>query len=131
MDSKRLGNFGEKIAVDFLKRKGYQILDRNFSLTSGPVKGEIDIVARKDGIITFVEAKTLVGGDGPAAGFFMPEGKVDWRKQMKLSKLGQIWLDKNRFSANLKWQIDIIGVKINPETRRARISHFKNAAGGR
>lgn len=49
MKTKELGIFGENIALNYLKKKGYRILDRNYfkKWASGPFKGEIDIIAQK------------------------------------------------------------------------------------
>ena len=64
MDRKRLGDFGERIACYYLENNGYKILDRNYSRkwVQGPQKGEIDVVAEKDDIISFVVRFLLVGG---------------------------------------------------------------------
>jgi putative endonuclease len=53
-DSHNLGQNGEEIAAEYLKKKGYKILFRNW--TWG--KHEIDIIAGKDDIVAFVEVKT-------------------------------------------------------------------------
>ena len=50
---KLLGRVGEKKAVDFLKDKGYKILETNYKTHIG----EIDIIAEDKGVITFVEVK--------------------------------------------------------------------------
>ena len=77
MNAKQLGIFGEKIAEDFLKKKGYTILDKNYSprFVSGPQRGEIDIVAKKKGVINFIEVKTLTvqNRGGPAPPVFPPQ----------------------------------------------------------
>jgi len=123
---KKLGEIGEKIAEDFLKRKGYKILDRNFFVRSafGPKTGEIDIVAKKDDAISFVEVKTVL------ASSVSPEQKVNFQKQRKLIKMAQIWLMKNKIPLNKKWQIDIIAIKIDLNIKKAKIRHFKNAVSG-
>ncbi len=54
MDSKQLGYLGEQAVCDFLIKKGYIIICRNFTVKGG----EIDIIASKKDIITFVEVKT-------------------------------------------------------------------------
>ena len=61
MSTKEIGSLGEKIAQEYLKNKGYQILDRNYSfrIPASPQKGEIDIIAKKEDIISFIEVKTL------------------------------------------------------------------------
>ena len=48
------GNTGEQLATKFLMEKGYQILEKNYRYK----KAEIDIIARKDTILVFVEVKT-------------------------------------------------------------------------
>lgn len=48
-----IGNKAEDKAVDFLKKKGYKILKRNYTLPCG----EIDIIAQKDKALVFVEVK--------------------------------------------------------------------------
>ena len=134
---KKLGQIGEKIAEDFLKRKGYKILDKNYFVKSvfGPKTGEIDIVAKKDDTISFVEVKSLVvtptafGGRGDA-GDVSPEDKVNFQKQRKLIKTAQSWLIKNKMPSNIKWQIDVIAIKIDLDSKKAKIRHFKNAIGG-
>ena len=54
-EKRRVGDMGESLAADWLKRQGFKILDRNY-LTKF---GEIDIVGKKDGKIVFFEVKTV------------------------------------------------------------------------
>ena len=49
-----LGKLGEDLAVDFLQKNGYEILDRNWRFQ----KAEIDIIAQKNDILAVVEVKT-------------------------------------------------------------------------
>ena len=121
MNSRQLGAFGEKIAINFLKRKGYQILDKNFSFASGLQKGEIDIVAKKGETISFVEVKTLIDASN-----FLPEEKVNFQKQEKIKKIAQIWLDKNKRALDSKWQIDVLSIKIDPSFKKAKVKHLEN-----
>ena len=125
MSSKQLGNFGEKIAENYLRNKGYEILDQNFSfrIPGNPQKGEIDIVVKKNDIISFIEVKTLrqVQGDP-----FSPEEKVDFGKQRKLVKTAESWLMKKKIPLNSKWQIDVIAIELNLN-KKAKINHFENA----
>ena len=88
MDSKKLGIFGEKIAERYLKGKGYQILDKNYSskFVSGPQRGEIDIVAKKSDIISFVEVKTLIEDSREPFSAISPEEKFNLGKKRKIIK---------------------------------------------
>ena len=52
-DLKKVGNRGEKIAVNFLKRKGYKIIEQNFLCH----QGEIDIIAKKEKEYIFLKLK--------------------------------------------------------------------------
>ena len=55
MTNKEIGKLGEQLAKNFLIEKGYKILDMNFHFSK---MAEIDIIAKKDSIIHFVEVKT-------------------------------------------------------------------------
>ena len=55
-DSQKTGEIGENVAVKFLMKHGFAILDRNYTKKWG----EIDIVAEKDNLLHFVEVKSVV-----------------------------------------------------------------------
>ena len=127
MDDKKIGNLGEEVACKFLKKKGYKILERNFTKDFSAVsKGEIDIIAKKDKVVCFIEVKTSSSAKSGTGGFF-PEDRVNFQKQQKLKRLGQIWLAKNKISFESPWQIDVIAVIIDFATKKAKIRHFPNA----
>ena len=100
------GTGGEILAVNFLKKNKYKILETNFSNHVG----EIDIIAEKGGVIVFVEVKrrqTLQYG--------RPIEAVDTRKKNKIRKVAEIYLmlnDKNL--ADVRFDvIEILGDEIN------------------
>ena len=138
MESKELGNLGERMACEYLVNKGYKILGKNYSIKLGKNKifGEIDIIAkrrwvlgnlfRNDKTIHFVEVKTISGSENN----FYPEDKVDYRKRDKLKKLCLVWLEKNKFPEYYPYQIDVIGILINQTTGKPTIHHFENAVEG-
>ena len=127
MDPKQIGNLGERIAERYLQKKGYRILEKNyfFRIPGNPQKGEIDIIAKKQNIICFVEVKTL-GLRGRDA-LIAPEERVDWLKQRKIIKTAESWLMKNKIPLDVKWQIDVVSIRIDLENKKAKIRHFKNA----
>ena len=125
MSSRKLGLFGEKIALRYLKNQGYRILARNYipKFIPGPQKGEIDIIARKSGVFHFVEVKALAenGRD-----IFFPEDKVNFSKYEKIRKTAEFWLMKNNIPSESGWQIDVVAIVIEPDFKKAKIRFFEN-----
>ncbi len=122
-NTKQLGNFGEKIAVKYLKKQGYKILDQNFRYKG---YGEIDIIAKKGKDLSFVEVKTreITANDSPYA----PEDNITYFKQKQLIKLAKIYLAKNKLTdLDIPWQIDVIAVKINPLNQKLKLRHIEQA----
>lgn len=117
-----LGKKGEEIAVEFLKKKGYKILERNFIFQfSRRQKGEIDIVAKKGEKIFFIEVKSQRGEKE-----IPPEQKVNFSKARKLIDCAEYFLSKNKIPFDVPWQIDIISVHFL-ENGKTKIFHFENA----
>ena len=79
---KKLGKWGEDQAVKLLQKKTYKILERNFYTRYG----EIDIIARQNDCLVFVEVKARKSGGAAEA--------VDWKKQEKMLNAAQIYLEK-------------------------------------
>lgn len=122
---KQTGDIGEKIATDYLKKRGYKILEKNFvfRVPGNPQKSEIDIITKLKDLISFVEVKTIKPKKSTPT--IPPETKVNLGKQKKLQQAAEAWLIKNKIPLNSKWQIDILTIKI--EKGKKEISHFKNA----
>lgn len=122
-DTKQLGQWGEETAGKYLVERGYEILNRNYRTAIG----ELDIVARKNDVLTFVEVKTR---DATNAGHFLPEQSVNSRKQSKLKKLGEIYINEHRYKDDQEWQIDVISVILDKSTQEVTINHIQNAVYG-
>lgn len=130
-EKKNLGDVGEKIAENYLKERGYKILDKNFRYKNF---GEIDIIASKDNPssakasagknVIFLEVKTR-RKTGPSE--FLPEDNITFDKQKKLVKLSQIYLSKKKLINN-PWQIDILAIEIYRDGS-FDIRHTENAVG--
>lgn len=82
-DKKNIGNAGEELAAEVLKAKGYYIIRRNFSCPYG----EIDIVAIKDKIISFVEVKTRTSYQ-----YGSPSEAVNFKKQRHIRNAARYFL---------------------------------------
>jgi putative endonuclease len=112
-----LGQYGEKLASDYLKKKGYKILERNFRARYS----EIDIVALEGETLVFVEVKTRLGEK-----YGSPEEAVTSWKLKALVRAAQYYklLHPNTPEA---LRIDIVGVELNPDRRLKKINLIKNA----
>lgn len=119
MDTKELGFLAENIAARYLEERGYEILDKNYRKPWG----EIDVIARKDGAVVFVEVKanSREGSSG-----FKPETRVDREKLKKIIRTASLYLEHELCDTNCEWQIDIIAVTFDLAGKKAKINHFKN-----
>ena len=119
MDKNNIGYFGEERAVRYLRLHGYSILARNYAFRGG----EIDIIARKRGIVAFVEVKLRKNDAfGSAREFVTP------LKQEKILMTAELWLSQNE--CELQPRFDVIEIYA-PEGERGRLTlnHIENAFG--
>mgnify|MGYP000302384086 FL=1 len=109
-----LGKLGEELAVDFLQKNGYEILETNWVFQ----KAEIDIIAQKDNMLVAVEVKTRSSID-----FGLPQDFVKPKKIQLLVKAINEYVVSNDLDVEV--QFDIIA--INKEEKDFNIEHIKNA----
>lgn len=116
------GRLGEKIAAEYLKNKGYKILEKNFKNPLGRRLGEIDIIARKGKEVVFVEVKTKKPGRFEGA---PPEERITPSKLHKLNKAGQFYIkSKNLWGAD--YRFDAVSVWLSADQKNAKIKHLEN-----
>ena len=82
-DKKKLGSLGEDLAAEALKAKGYYIIRRNFSCPYG----EIDIIAIKDKVLSFIEVKTRTSTQ-----YGSPSEAVDFKKQRHIRNAARYFI---------------------------------------
>lgn len=117
-EKRKFGDVGERLAEDFLKKRNYQILERNWRRPCG----ELDIVAKKRGVIIFVEVKT-----GETEAGFMPEENLTKGKQAKLIRIAETYLAELEYPLDTLWQIDVIAIRIGGRKDPPEIMHFENS----
>ncbi len=98
---RKLGEVYEKLACDFLQKKGLRIVETNFRVR----QGEIDIVARDRGTLVFVEVKYR---KNKAKG--MPEEAVDIRKQMQICKVAMFYLAFHHLPMTTACRFDVVAI---------------------
>ncbi len=111
-NKRETGSAYELKAEEYLLGNGYKILERNFRNRSG----EIDLIAKKDGQIHFVEVKYRTTSD-----FGSPLEAVDFRKQNQIRKVAMYYLMKNKLSEWTPCQFDVIGFE------GEKMTHLENA----
>ncbi|KKS39659.1 MAG: hypothetical protein UV61_C0014G0016 [Candidatus Gottesmanbacteria bacterium GW2011_GWB1_43_11] len=113
------GKLGETLAADFLKRKGYQILLRNFHCRWG----EIDLIAKFQNILIFVEVKTRWGTP-----FGTPEEAVTPWKIRSLVRTAE-YFKMLHPTTPAQMQIDVVAIELNQQGKLLRINHLTNVTG--
>lgn len=116
-DRRWIGEYGERVAVDFLRASGHRILKRNFK---GPRRGEVDIIARKERLLLFIEVKTRRSDTK-----IRPLDAVDKTKQKLIERGANAWL-KLLKTRQLPWRFDVIEILIE-EGKLPKINHVKDA----
>ncbi|MEK7175770.1 MAG: YraN family protein [Patescibacteria group bacterium] len=115
-EKRKLGDIGENIACDFLEKRGFAILERNYLKKWG----EIDIITRKDGIIRFIEVKSVTHA---TSGYRAEDNMHPW-KLKRLSRAIQTYLLHKKLDCD--WQLDLITVQMDMQTRKARVEMIEN-----
>lgn len=111
------GQRGEELASHYLELNGYVILYRNYRCRIG----EIDIIAEKDGIITFIEVKTR---QTIFTGY--PAEAVTFTKQQKIRRVAQYYLlQTNRLENMPLLSFDVIEI-IKKEDKVIMFNHYPN-----
>lgn len=119
--NKKLGAWGEDVAAIYLEEKGYEIVVRNWRCT----EGEIDLIARNEASLAFVEVKTR---RGRAHG--SPEEAITSRKSVQLQKLALQFLAEREMGDEVTFTIDIIAVELDGAGKLLRLDHYDNAIVG-
>ncbi|MSR87899.1 MAG: hypothetical protein EXS69_01895 [Candidatus Zambryskibacteria bacterium] len=115
-EKRKIGDIGENIACDFLKKRGFEIVERNYLRKWG----EIDIIAKKADIIRFIEVKTVTH----VTSGYRPEDNVHHWKLKRLGRTIQTYLLHKKLDC--EWQLDLVTVKMNMDTRKARVEMIEN-----
>ena len=114
-DNIQKGKEGEKKAENYLKEQGYVIVCRNWRAR----RGEIDLVAEKDGTLVFAEVKTL-----PASTLETVEHVLGGIKQKKIIETAKRFLLENRQYSNSYIRFDVLIVDV---PFYSPVYHIKNA----
>ena len=114
-DKRKTGKWGEDKAVEFLQAKSYKILERNWRFS----RAEIDIIAREDGILVFIEVKTRSSDY-----FGKPEDFISLSQQKLIVDAATQYMGQIHYE--WAFRFDIISI-LRKDTRNFSIDHFEDA----
>lgn len=119
-----IGKLGEKITKTFLMKHGFSVIGTNYSSRYG----EIDIIAKKDSKIRFIEVKSVKVRDflKLKALAVSPQDNLTRSKWSKLVVSVETYLRHKNVPRETKWQMDLACVYINTETREGRVVLMEN-----
>jgi putative endonuclease len=113
-DHNDLGKLGEELAVEFLEKSGYSILETNWTFQ----KAEVDIIAKKDTILAVVEVKTRSSID-----FGLPQDFVKPKKIQLLVKAINEYVISNDLEVEVRFDI----IALHREGKGFKIEHLEDA----
>ena len=109
------GTIEEELAVDFLQKKGYRIIQRNYRFEHG----EIDIIAEDSNVLVFVEVKARRSKE-----FGEPEDAVTLRKREKIKATADGYIFENNID-DIECRFDVVA--IDYQDNKTEIRHIQDA----
>jgi putative endonuclease len=109
-----LGKKGEQLAVDFLFKNNYEIIERNYRFD----KAEVDIIAKKNDTLAIIEVKTRSSSD-----FGNPQDFVKPKQIQRLVKAVDEYVTTNGLNVEVRFDI----IAIIKEGSKFNIEHLENA----
>jgi len=116
-DPLRLGREGEAIAESFLRRQGFNILEKNFRIRSA----EIDLIAKDGDTLVFVEVKTR-----RSSAFGSPAESITRKKQIQISKAALAYIDIHKLH-NMPARFDVLAIIWPSEKEKPQVEIIPNA----
>jgi len=109
-----LGKLGEELAVEFLRKEGYEILETNWRFQ----KAEIDIISQKEKTLAIVEVKTRSSLE-----FGLPQDFVKPKKIQLLVKAVNEYVVSKDLDVDVRFDI----IAVHKEGKSFVIEHLKDA----
>jgi len=103
-----------------LSRHGYTVVARNWYCASG----EVDIVAERNGELTFFEVRTRRGRR-----YGTPEQSLRPRKRARMNTVARRYLSEEVDSLDAAWHLGLVAVQLDRRGRVVRISVYPDLEG--
>ena len=112
------GAWGEHLAAEYLRKKGYRLTAQNYRVRGG----EIDLIAENRRFVVFVEVKTRQD-----AAFGEAKEFVDQRKQERVRMAAALWLSEHETEKQPRFDVVEVYAPQGAATDRPEIRHWENA----
>ena len=119
MERRDTGILGEKLAGNFLKKRGYRILETNYRCPHG----EIDIIAKHKDSLVFIEVRTK-----KSLNFGSPEESITSAKKERMRATASYYQQAHSDLPSL-WRIDFVAVELGQKGEPLRVELIENAVG--
>jgi len=117
VERRSTGALGEKLARNFLKKKGYGLVESNYRCR----EGEIDIIACQKDYLVFVEVRTRSN-----LKFGSPEESITGAKAEHLKKAA-LYYCQTHDKMSAPWRIDLVAVELDSANKLKRIELIQDA----
>ena len=118
MDAKARGEWGESVALEYMKKKNYSLVAKGFRTRFG----EIDIIVKNGEYLVFIEVKTRKN-----ANFAHAREYVGKAKQKKIRTTANIWLTSRKTRLQPRFDVIEIYAPQGEQTQSPEIIHIENA----
>ncbi|MCK7521161.1 MAG: YraN family protein [Ignavibacteriales bacterium] len=109
------GKIGENMAAEFLQKKGFKILEKNWHYSR---YGEIDIIAVDKEILVFIEVKTR-----SSSNFGHPGEAINKNKMDKIRLIAGAYINQNQNARYKGYRFDAVCIILNP---KPEITYYKD-----
>ena len=116
---RKIGDIGEEVVCKYLETKGFRVLERNYLRKWG----EIDIVAEKGQLLSFIEVKSVSREPGKG---YRPEENMHPAKLKRLHRVIQTYLLDRKVPDSREWRVDVACVYLDFSTRKAKVEMLEN-----
>ena len=123
LSTKQIGNLGEAVACEYLKRHGHTIAAKNYVKKTG----EIDVIALEGETLHFVEVKTVLSDDFPTSTYvgrdeYDPSINIHEWKLRKIARTAEWYVAEKEWEG--EWQVDAALVWLRRSDGRAKVSYL-------
>lgn len=114
-ERQQVGKFGEDLALKFMQRKGYKLIDRNYKVD----EGEMDLIMEHNNVTVFIEVRTRVINDQTTA-----EDSIVIQKISRLEEIAENYIYTKKIYHSCR--IDAVCILLSQTFKLISINHYED-----